>query len=136
MAEKFHDDWEVVPFNLNMEPEEDPDARALVPANTDRQLEASHYASVVPPNPTMLNQFSPHHRSPYFSRDHQPRRRPPSRCQPTLGSFHPDPMRGSLESRVTGAGRSAASATLRRRRDLTLKGLEQPKSISSLQRQP
>jgi len=40
MAEKFHDDWEVVPFNLNMEPVEDPDARALVPANTERQLEA------------------------------------------------------------------------------------------------
>jgi len=34
MAEKIHDDWEVVPFNLNMEPQEDPDARALVPANT------------------------------------------------------------------------------------------------------
>ena len=40
MAEKYHDDWEVVPFNLNMEPVEDPDARALVPANTQRQLEA------------------------------------------------------------------------------------------------
>jgi len=24
MAEKFHDDWEVVPFNLNMELAEDP----------------------------------------------------------------------------------------------------------------
>jgi len=35
MAEKFHDDWEVVPFNLNMKPEEDPDARALVLANTE-----------------------------------------------------------------------------------------------------
>jgi len=40
MAEEFHDDWEVVPFNLNMKPKEDPDARALVPANTKRQLEA------------------------------------------------------------------------------------------------
>jgi len=40
MAEKFHDDWEVVPFNLNMKLEEDPDARALVPANIERQLEA------------------------------------------------------------------------------------------------
>jgi len=40
MAEEFHDDWEVVPFNLNMKPKEDPDARALVPANTERQLEA------------------------------------------------------------------------------------------------
>ena len=40
MAEKFHDDWEVVPFNLNMDPTQDPDARALVPANTERQLEA------------------------------------------------------------------------------------------------
>jgi len=39
MAKTFHDDWEVVPFNLNMEPAEDPDARALVPANTERQLE-------------------------------------------------------------------------------------------------
>jgi len=36
MAEKYQDDWEVVPFNLNMEPVEDPDARALVPANTER----------------------------------------------------------------------------------------------------
>jgi len=35
MAEKFHDDWEVVPFNLNMKPEEDPDANAI-----ERQLEA------------------------------------------------------------------------------------------------
>jgi len=40
MAKKFHDDWEVVSFNLNTKPEEDPDARALVPANTERQLEA------------------------------------------------------------------------------------------------
>ena len=40
MAEKYHDDWEVVPFNLNMVPVEDPDARALVPANTERQLQA------------------------------------------------------------------------------------------------
>jgi len=40
MAKEFHDNWEVVPFNLNMKPEEDPDARALIPANTERQLEA------------------------------------------------------------------------------------------------
>jgi len=40
MAEEFHDDWEVMPFNHNMKPKEDPDARALVPANTERQLEA------------------------------------------------------------------------------------------------
>ena len=82
----------------------------------------------------MLNQFSPHRHNPYFSRDHQPRR-PPSRCQPALGSFHLDPMRGSLESRPTVAARLAASATLRRWRGLTLRGLEQPKSVSSLQRQ-
>jgi len=40
MAEEFHDDWEVVPFNLNMKPKEDPDACGLVSANTERQLEA------------------------------------------------------------------------------------------------
>ena len=67
MAEKYHDDWEVVPFNLNMEPVEDPDARALVPANTERQLEAmplrqrssaqSYHAQPVltaPPQPLLL----------------------------------------------------------------------------------
>jgi len=67
VAEKFHDDWEVVPFNLNMKLEEDPDARALVPANTERQLEAmplrqrssaqSYHAQPVltaPPQPLVL----------------------------------------------------------------------------------
>jgi len=67
MAEKFHDDWEVVPFNLNMKPEEDPDARALVSANIERQLEAmplrqrssaqSYHAQPVltePPQPLLI----------------------------------------------------------------------------------
>jgi len=67
MAEEFHDDWEVVPFNLNMKPKEDPDAHALVPANTERQLEAmplrqrsfaqSYHAQLVltaPPQPLLL----------------------------------------------------------------------------------
>ena len=67
MAKKFHDDWEVVPFNLNIKPEEDPDTRALVPANTERQLEAtplhqrssaqSYHAQPVltaPPQPLLL----------------------------------------------------------------------------------
>ena len=67
MADKYHDDWEVVPFNLNIEPVEDPDARALVPANTERQLEAmplrqrssaqSYHAQPVltaPPQPLLL----------------------------------------------------------------------------------
>ena len=40
MAEEFHDDWEVVPFDLNKKPKEDPDAYALVLANTERQLAA------------------------------------------------------------------------------------------------
>jgi len=40
MTEEFHDDWEVLPYDLNMKPKEDPDARALVLANTERQLEA------------------------------------------------------------------------------------------------
>ena len=40
MAEEFHDDWEVVPYDLNKKPKEDPDTHALVPANTERQLEA------------------------------------------------------------------------------------------------
>jgi len=38
MAEEFHNDWEVVPYDLNKKPKEDPDARALAPANTERQL--------------------------------------------------------------------------------------------------
>jgi len=67
MAEEFHDDWEVVPYDLNMKPKEDPDARALVPANTERQLEAmplcqrssaqSYHAQPVltaPPQPLLL----------------------------------------------------------------------------------
>jgi len=67
MAEEFHDGWEVVPFNLNMKPKEDPDALALVPANTERQLEAmplrqrsfaqSYHAQPVltaPPQPLLL----------------------------------------------------------------------------------
>ena len=136
MAEEFHDDWEVVPYDLNKKPKEDPDARALVPANTERQLEPMPLRQRSSAQSYHLNQFSPHRHNPYFSRDHQPRRRPPSRCQPTRGSFHLDQMRGSLESRPTGAARSATSATLQRRRGLTLRGLEQPKSVSSLQRQP
>jgi len=63
MAEEFHNDWKVVPFN----PKEDLDARALVPANTERQLEAmpfrqrssaqSYHAQPVltaPPQPLLL----------------------------------------------------------------------------------
>jgi len=136
MAEKFHDDWEVVPFNLNMKPEEDPDARALVPTNTERQLEAmplrqrssaqSYHAQPVltaPPQPLLLKGSSS-------------KTKTTIKVPPAQESFHLDPMRGSLESRPTRAARSAASATLRRRRGLTLKGLEQPKSVSSLQRQP
>ena len=37
---EFHDDWEVVPYDLNKKPKEDPDAYALVLANTERQLAA------------------------------------------------------------------------------------------------
>jgi len=66
MAEEFHDDWELVHYDLNKKPKEDPDARALVPANTERQLEAMPLGHAAPPNPTMLNQFSPHHHKPYF----------------------------------------------------------------------
>jgi len=40
MAEDFHDDCEVVPYDLNKKPKEDPDAYALVPANTERRLAA------------------------------------------------------------------------------------------------
>jgi len=67
MAEEFHDDWEVVPYDLNKKPKEDPDAHALVPANTERQLEAmplhqrssaqSYHAQPVlttPPQPLLL----------------------------------------------------------------------------------
>jgi len=67
MAEEFHDDWEVIPYDLNKKPMEDPDAHALVPANTERQLEAmplrqrsstqSYHAQPVltaPPQPLLL----------------------------------------------------------------------------------
>jgi len=67
MADEFHDDWEVVPFDLNKKPKEDLDAYALVPANTERQLEAippcqrsfaqSYHAQPVlttPPQPLLL----------------------------------------------------------------------------------
>jgi len=67
MAEEFHDDWEVVPYDLNKKPKEDPDAYALVPANIERQLEAmplcqrsstqSYHAQPVltaPPQPLLL----------------------------------------------------------------------------------
>jgi len=50
MADEFHDDREVVPFDLNKKPKEDPDAYALVPANTERQLAA------MPPRPRSSTQ--------------------------------------------------------------------------------
>jgi len=40
MADEFHDDWEVVPFDLNKKPKEDPNDYALIPANTERHLAA------------------------------------------------------------------------------------------------
>ena len=40
MADEFHNDWEVVPFDLSKKPKEDPDAYALVLANTERRLVA------------------------------------------------------------------------------------------------
>jgi len=67
MADEFHDDWEVVPFDLNKKPKEDPDAYALAPTNTERQLAAmpprqhsfaqSYHAQPVltaPPQPLIL----------------------------------------------------------------------------------
>jgi len=67
MADEFHDDWEVIPYDLNKKPKEDPDAYALVPANTERQLAAmpsrqrsstqSYYAQPIlttPPQPLLL----------------------------------------------------------------------------------
>jgi len=67
MANEFHDDWEVVPYDLNKKPNADPDDYALVPANTERQLAAlpsrqhsstqSYYAQpvlTVPPQPLLL----------------------------------------------------------------------------------
>ena len=67
MAEEFHDDWKVVPYDLNKKPKEDPDARALVSANTERQLEAmplrqrssaqfyhAQPALTAPPHPLLL----------------------------------------------------------------------------------
>ena len=40
MGDEFNPDWEIVPYDLNKKPKEDPDAYAHVPANTERQLEA------------------------------------------------------------------------------------------------
>jgi len=37
MADEFNPDWKIVPCNLNKKPKEDPDAYALMPANTERQ---------------------------------------------------------------------------------------------------
>jgi len=67
MADVFHDDWEVVPFDLNKKPKEDPDAYALILANTEGQLAAmpsrqrsstqSYHAQPVltaPPQPLLL----------------------------------------------------------------------------------
>jgi len=67
MAKEFHDDWEVIPYDLNKKPKEDPDTYALVLANTERQLEAmslrqrnstqSYHAQPVltaPPQPLLL----------------------------------------------------------------------------------
>jgi hypothetical protein len=67
MADEFHDDWEVVPYDLNKKPKEDPDDYALVPANTERQLAAmpsqecsstqSYYVQLVltaPPQPLLV----------------------------------------------------------------------------------
>jgi len=67
MADEFHDDWEVVPFDLNKKPKEDPDTYALVPANTERQLATmpsyqrsctqSYHAQpvlIAPPQPLLL----------------------------------------------------------------------------------
>jgi len=67
MADEFNPDWEIVPYDLNKKPKEDPDAYALVPANIERQLAAtpscqcsstqSYYAQpvlTVPPRPLLL----------------------------------------------------------------------------------
>jgi len=136
MAEKFHDDWEVLPFNLNMEPEEDPEARALVPANTERQLEAmplrqrssaqSYHAQPVltaPPQPLLLKGSS-------------------SKTKTTIKVpagkriLPPRPNERVVGVKPNRSGEISSIPTLRRKRGLTSKGLEQPKSISSLQRQP
>jgi len=71
MADEFHNDWEVVPCDLNKKPKEDPDDYALVPANTERQLAAlpsrqrssiqSYYAQpvlTVPLQPLLLKGLS------------------------------------------------------------------------------
>jgi len=67
MADEFHDDLEVIPYDLNKKPKEDPDDYALVPANTERHLAAmpsrqrsstqSYYDQSVltaPPQPLLL----------------------------------------------------------------------------------
>jgi len=67
MADEFHDDWEVVPYDLNKKPKEDPNDYALVQTNIERHLAAmpsrqrsstqSYYAQPVltaPPQPLLL----------------------------------------------------------------------------------
>jgi len=67
MADEFNPHWKIIPYDLNKKPKEDPDAYALVLANTERQLAAmpscqrsstqSYYAQLVltvPPQPLLL----------------------------------------------------------------------------------
>jgi len=136
MADKFHDEWEVVPYNLNKKPKEDPDAYALVLANIERQLAAmpsrqrsstqSYYAQPVltmPPQPLLLKGPS--------AKKEAIVKVPAGTRILTLR-----PNERVVGARPTGAARSAASATPQRTRGLTSRGLEQPKSASSLQRKP
>jgi len=64
MAKEFHDDWEVVPFDLNMKPKEDTNAYALILTNTKRQL------AVMPPRQRSSTQS--YHSQPVLTAPLQP----------------------------------------------------------------
>ena len=127
----------VVPFDLNKNPKEDPrrlrsrpgqhrataSSYTITPAQLHPTLPcstSSHRTAAAPTSQGTVSQEGGHRQG--ASRHKDP--------------AHPDLMRGLLESIPTRAARSGLSATLQRRRGLTLRGLEQPKSVSSLQRQP
>ena len=122
MAEKFHDDWEVVPFNLNMEPVEDPEAMPL----RQRSSAQSYHAQPVltaPPQPLLLKGSSS--------------KTTTTIKVPTGTRILP----ARPNERVVGVktNRSSEISSIRYTTEeerLTSRGLEQPKSASSLQRKP
>ena len=136
MADEFHDDWEVVPFDLNMKPKEDPDAYALVPANTERQLAAMP--------PCQRSSTQSYHAQPVLTAASEPLLlKGPSAKKEAIVKvpagtriLPPRPNERVVGVKTNRSGEISSIFATLRRRHLTSKGLEQPKSVSSLQRQP